>query len=321
MTGQGVGAKEEPKDKWPGRASAGPIGKMLRTRDLQITRGRGGGELRDGANPLVILHRSAFVDGAGVFDTTTEAAVLRWAADHRLGQEPALLQMVTERRTRAIAALVRQGKGRLEWRRLNATPQWRMAVGIGNRLNPFEIGLSLHGTYGWPIIPGSTLKGLTCAWARECGIDRDDPPRFGRIFGLPRIKIRADSDVGAPTAADAPAVPPDRADGDETATSGDVVFFDALPVSGPVSVARDVVTPHQQPYYNAPQSHAPGEHHQPIPSPFLVVDGGTFAIDLVGPAEDVSAAAEWCATAVDELGVGAKTSAGYGYLAAREVQP
>ncbi|RKN33832.1 type III-B CRISPR module RAMP protein Cmr6 [Micromonospora musae] len=329
MTGQDAKAEK----KFPRRAAAGPIGRVLWTGDLLI-RGHGGA-LGAGANPLVVLHRAAFVSGKGVFDTTTEAAVLRWAADTGLGQEPGLLAVAARRRTRALEALVRQSKGRLVWQRRHVTPQWRMTVGVGNRLNPYEIGLSLHGTYGWPIIPGSTIKGLTRAWARECGVDRDDPQRFDRIFGLPRAQTTADTD--------APASPPEIDGGDsrggggggKSAVRGSVVFLDALPAGGPVSVTRDVVTPHQQPYYDDEQRLAPGEHHQPIPSEFLVVDGGAFAIDLVGPAgvpgsgtctsatvdDDVTVASAWCAAAVDELGVGAKTSAGYGYLTVREDQP
>lgn len=317
MTGQ----RATPKERWPGRAAAGPIGKVLRTRDLLI-RGHGG-ELRAGANPLVVLHRAAFVSGEGVFDTKTEAAMLGWADDHELGQEPGLLMMAARRRTRALEALVRQGKGRLVWQRRHVTPQWRMAVGVGNRLNPYEIGLSLHGTYGCPVIPGSTIKGLTCALARECGIDRDDSSRFGRIFGLPRVRIKKDTETRATTDADQPSEPSGGEDeGAENGIGarGSVVFFDALPAEGPVGIARDVVTPHQQPYYSGVPGQAPGEHHQPIPSDFLVVDGGAFAIDLVGPEDDVAAAAEWCVTALDELGVGAKTAAGYGYLTVREAQ-
>ncbi|GAA0405412.1 type III-B CRISPR module RAMP protein Cmr6 [Micromonospora gifhornensis] len=285
---------------YPGRNAAGPIGNVLRTVDLMI-RGHGG-VLKAGANPLVVLHRAAFVTGRGDFDTKTEASVLRWAADFGLGQEPQLLAIAAQRRARALTALVTQRNGKVVWQRRKVTPQWRMAVGLGNRLNPYEIGLSLHGTYGWPVIPGSTIKGLTCAWARECGIDQEDPQLFGRIFGLPRVGADPDESAAAP----------------EGAGQGSVAFLDALPVGGPATVVRDVVTPHQQPYYG--QEQAPGEHHQPIPSEFLVVEGGTFAIDLLGPTEDVAGAAEWCVTAMDELGVGAKTSAGYGYLTPQETQ-
>ena len=51
-----------------------------------------------------------------------------------------------------------------------------------------------------------------------------------------------------------------------------------------------------------------------MPLTFLTVRG-TYAVDLYGPvSEDIGLAAEWLAKAGDELGAGAKTAAGYGYL-------
>jgi CRISPR-associated protein Cmr6 len=67
--------------------------------------------------------------------------------------------------------------------RLRAEPEWRLAVGLGNRANAHEIGLSLHGTYGWPVIPGPSLKGLAAAWALEAEAKAED---MARIFGGPR---------------------------------------------------------------------------------------------------------------------------------------
>jgi len=80
-----------------------------------------------------------------------------------------------------------------------------------------------------------------------------------------------------------------------------------------VDVAVDVLTPHQQPYYGGRLP--PGEHHNPVPFEFLVVCGGSFAVDLLGRSrDDLRRVAEWCEGAVDEIGLGAKTNAGYGYL-------
>jgi CRISPR-associated protein Cmr6 len=107
---------------------------------------------------------------------------------------------------------------------------------------------------------------------------------------------------------------------------GSVRFLDALPAGDPVSVTVDVVTPHAQPYYTSAKDSRtrdvvpPAEHHNPIPSMFLTVSGGEFAVDLTGPAEDVERAADWCAEAFDELGAGAKTAAGYGYATATRTE-
>jgi CRISPR type III-B/RAMP module RAMP protein Cmr6 len=272
--------------------AAGPLGTVVETDGTRL-HGRGTYALGVGANPLVLLHRVAFVTAGGQFDSDAERALLSWAQETRLGQDPHLVRLAAERRERAIVAARRSSTHR----RLLVRPQWRVAVGLGNRLNPYEIGLSMHGTYGWPVLPGSTIKGLTCAWARESGAAKQDAATFTAVFGLPRV---FDTDGAA-------------ADEEAANHRGSVTFLDALPVGDAVAVVRDVVTPHVQPYYGKdPQP--PAEYHNPVPAEFLVVSAGTFAVDLLGPPGHVHQAAGWCATAIDELGVGAKTAAGYGYL-------
>jgi len=297
--------------------AAGPLGGVLEASGAAV-RGRFGYQLGPGANPRVMLERVAFVDEGGRFDEQAEVALLGWSADHDLGQEPALVGLVARRRDQALQALESHG-----WtvQRLRVTPAWRLAVGLGNRANPYEIGLALHGTYGWPVIPGSTLKGLTHAFAAQSGAH---PDQVGAVFGLPRP---ADPAQPPPTGND-----PGKAgqDGLElNARRGTVWFLDALPAGAPVRVARDVLTPHVQPYYRDTQSELPArrpsppaEYHNPVPVAFLVVDGGSFAVDLAGPdADHVTAAAAWCSAALSDLGAGAKTSAGYGYLQVTTTPP
>jgi CRISPR-associated protein Cmr6 len=261
-----------------------------------------------GANPLILLRRVAVlaVDATGrpALDPKAKLALLEWAEHTSLGQDPDLVRAVDARRRRAATALARQAPPHAPLRalRLVVRPMWRIAVGLGNRLNPWELGLSLHGTYGWPVIPGSSIKGAVAAWARQAGHADDDPATYERIFGLPRAGHR-------PTAGEP------GGDGPR-ARRGSVTFLDASPHDGPIQVRRDVVTPHVQPYYRDTGRKPPAEYHQPIPSEFLTVDGGAFGIDLIGPPGDTDTAAQWCRCAVDDLGVGAKTAAGYGYLIA-----
>jgi CRISPR-associated protein Cmr6 len=49
---------------------------------------------------------------------------------------------------------------------------------------------------------------------------------------------------------------------------------------------------------------------------FLAVAATPFEALLVGPDTEVAQAAELLATALDELGIGGKTAAGYGYCKA-----
>jgi CRISPR-associated protein Cmr6 len=223
------------------------------------------------ANPLVTLRRVADVDDDGSLKAG-QAKLLDWAARSNVGQSSKLIAQVLARREAACARLRDR-----DWtvRRLVASPEWRLVVGLGDKTNPHEIGLSLHGTYGWPTIPASTLKGVA---RRGAGAD----PAADRILG-------------------------------DAAAGGAVWFLDALPAGEPVPVRRDVLTPHQGEWYRD-TVRWPGEHLNPVPAVFLVVTGA-FAFDLAGPdSDDVDRAAGWLRDAADDLGVGGKTAAGYGYL-------
>jgi CRISPR-associated protein Cmr6 len=252
---------------------AGPLGRAFETekptgKAIEI------GKLE--ANPLIVLRRLAVLDKNGALDEPAQRKLLEWAERSDLGQKRTLVTPVTRRRTEALDRLRARGHTVI---RLRAQPQWRLVVGLGERDNPHEVGITLHGSYGWPIIPGCSLKGLTASWAAKL-IGRDSPV-YQRIFGAIRQR-------------------------------GSVRFLDALPAGAPVKVVLDVLTPHYQPYYRGEEP--PAEYHNPIPVHFLTVTGA-FTVDLTGHlARDVEQAAEWLSAAAGELGAGAKTSAGYGYL-------
>ncbi|MBA9007290.1 type III-B CRISPR module RAMP protein Cmr6 [Thermomonospora cellulosilytica] len=283
--------------------AAGPFGRIVET-DGTALKPRAGYQLGRDANALVVLNRLAFPEYATVrgrtvveFRDKTTRALLNWSAATGLGQHPELLDQVRARREHAIAGLRRRG---LTVTRLRAVPEWRIAVGLGNRANAHEIGFSLHGTYGWPIIPGSTLKGLAASYARqELG---DDDQMLADVFGGPRPGQRATRD---------------------TSRRAPVAFLDALPADGPATVAVDVLTPHVKPYYdaiekNSPQPPPPAEYHNPVPVHFLTVTG-PYLVDVASRDEAaLEFAVDWLTRAGSELGVGAKTAAGYGYLAIEE---
>ncbi len=255
------------------REAAGPLGRAIFA-DGRTIKPHQGYQLDQGANSLIVLRRTAFVDGQARIDKDAVNGLLRWAEEKGLGQEPQLVSAVAERRERAVA-----GSG-LQSERL------------GERANAHEIGLLLHGTYGWPLIPGSTIKGVTRAYAVEVGVDAE------------LVNLLLGPEPGAPKA-----------------RRGRVAFLDALPAGGPLDVARDVLTPHVQPYYadtmtdsGPARPRPPAEYHNPVPFEYLVVSGGAFAIDiLAGRSGDARTVADWCAAAIDELGVGGKTHGGYGY--------
>lgn len=296
----------------PPLGAAGPFGAVLRLAGERLAR-----EIGPDANALVMLNRVAFIDTRGnrplKLEEKGKRALFGWACRSSLGADQRLVDAVSRRRDHALRVLSGTpagSPGSLCCLRLRAEPEWRLAVGHGNKANAYETGLALHGTYGWPVIPGSALKGLAAAWASSelSGADAAD---LLRVLGGPR--------PGAPLPPGGPASSGGASPG-PGARQGTVRFLDAIPDGRPVTVLADVLTPHVKPYYDSLADGAatvvpPAEYHNPVPVTFLTVRGG-FAVDLYGPnEEDVGLAAEWLMKAGDELGAGAKTAAGYGYLA------
>lgn len=169
---------------------------------------------------------------------------------------------------------------------------WRFVTGLG-RSHPVENGFAWHHTLGTPYIPGSSLKGLTRAYARAA--DPRDSERVTRIFGP-----EAETELSV----------------------GSVVFLDAVPTE-PVALEADVMTPHYAPWYQADpkdiEKNPPADWYDPTPIPFLTVAPGQVFLFAVLPRtstdearQDCAVAANWLKRALDTLGAGAKTAVGYG---------
>lgn len=205
------------------------------------------------------------------------------------------------RRSRAeLELLVRQGQALL----FEAKAEGRIAIGLGDQ-GVLENGLRLDYTWGVPILPGSALKGVCRAAARRLTVDKDwHEPKLdkdGRVVGEHGPSNRH---LFGFTDADG-----------KDANIGRVDFLDAWWIpDGNVPVALDTITVHHPTYY---QGDAPPlDTDSPKPIPFATVSG-TFLIALVlnrtsTPAEWLDAAARLLQLGLDELGIGAKTNAGYG---------
>ncbi len=240
--------------------------------------------------------------------------ILRWATNTNLGQKANWELRVASAQRRAAAAKALEkaqpSQGESEpWKsiRFTLTPEWRLAIGLGDKAGLSEIGLSLHGTYGFPMIPGSSLKGLLRHWASDQdqrAISKDD---LIRIFGSE--------------------LPSDTTDSQAVQSKGSVIFFDAIPsAAGAVQVAEDIVTPHHKPYYErysttearqrGGDSAPPAGWNNPIPASFLTIGPGSgeFMGCLAGPKEDVEIVFDWLTRCLDSEGIGAKTAVGYGYV-------
>jgi CRISPR-associated protein Cmr6 len=167
-------------------------------------------------------------------------------------------------------------------RPFEATPEWRLVVGLGKD-NPYEIGLTLHRIYGCPVVPGSALKGMTRAWAEAT--DKEEE-KIEELFGVQN-------------------------------QAGDAVFFDALPFTPP-KLEMDVLNPHYPDYYQDDASQPPADWQSPKPVYFVTVAAGTKFLFGVGSrtknSENAQVARQWMKSALQEMGVGGKTSAGYGFF-------
>lgn len=168
-----------------------------------------------------------------------------------------------------------------------AEVQGRMIVGLGAE-SVLETAVTLHHTYGVPYIPGSALKGLAAAYAHQ-RLDGDGWRKGGDyhkiMFGT-------------------------------TDTAGYITFFDALYMPGTGVGGRplpaDVMAIHHKPYYDG-TGQPPADWDSPIIVPFLSATG-KYLIALAGPFAWVSKAFEILGDALKDMGIGAKTSSGYGRM-------
>ncbi len=157
----------------------------------------------------------------------------------------------------------------------------RFVTGLG-RSHPLENGFAWHPTLGTPYLPGSSLKGLVRAWARDGAAPAPSAKEISRCLGGP-------------------------------GQTGSICFLDAIPVS-PVPVEADVMTPH---YGGWDPDDPPGDWRSPTPIHFLTTAVGTgFLFGLVPcrptSEDDVQVAFAWMCEALEWLGGGAKTATGYG---------
>lgn len=168
------------------------------------------------------------------------------------------------------------------------TVNGRLAIGLG-QASVIETSLTLHHTYGVPVIPGSALKGLASTYADQYlanSIWRKGEKAHNALFGT-------------------------------VSRAGVVTFFDALPEPGKSNwkIHPDVITVHHPDYYQG-KSKPPADWDSPTPIPFLTVTG-TFLVALQ-PAPGADGWEEVAYGILDqamtELGVGAKTSSGYGRM-------
>ena len=181
-------------------------------------------------------------------------------------------------------------------RRREAIVQGRMSVGLGAE-SVLETSICLHRTYGVPYIPGSALKGLAASYTR---LYLDEDERWKKEGAYYKVIFGNTDEAGYITFFDALYVPPAR--GHER----QVLY-------------PDIITVHHAEYYQGKQGAAPLDSDNPTPIPFLSATG-TYLVALAAP-PDMPQPEAWInitfsilEKALAELGIGAKTSSGYGRM-------
>ena len=182
-------------------------------------------------------------------------------------------------------------------------------------------GLCLHRHLGLPYIPGSAVKGVVRHYVWE---------QWNASTGEDKLKLaeKIAEGFGFPTG-DEPGLDnylrrerPEKYGNKDIAYSGNVAFLGGFPEGHP-ELVKDVVTSHHLKYYGENEDYLKKYHGMAIdnenPNPvfFLAVESGaSFVFQLLGlkPEADVAWMKKMLKQALRDNGIGAKTSAGYGWL-------
>jgi len=196
----------------------------------------------------------------------------------------------------------------------------RLVVGLGDT-NALEVGMTLHPLYGFPFIPGSTIKGLTRSWLEVAEDTFEGKTLDGEE--LNKTLKEKSFDVFGSLVKDSTSLTKDEKAHYEKLKMlnrmGQVTFLDAIPVTDnehTIAFDIDIMNPHYSSYYSNPESNPPGDWYSPVPILFLTLKRGIkFQFGLIAEDEDLyEQAADWLKMGLSELGIGAKTSSGYGFF-------
>lgn len=185
----------------------------------------------------------------------------------------------------------------------------KIIVGLGSE-SVYETSMTLHYTYGFPYIPGQSLKGAVRShvinyYFKKSEINALQNKTFCLLFGSPE-KIKDQKTALAKE------------------YKGSIVFFDTFPVYlDDLCFTIDILNPHYGEYYE--KKKPPADYLEPVPVNFLALQNTKFQFIL---ATHNNEEVEWegkkiklldlawnlTNEALTESGVGAKTAVGYGYF-------
>jgi CRISPR-associated protein Cmr6 len=231
-----------------------------------------------GTNTNLLVKRLAWLDDS---DRHFSNGLFGWfdADQNRVGERE-LINAVSQR-NRSFVESVGQTTDRFAVM-IRATTLWRLMLNASPEATPSNAGISLHHTLGHPVLWSTSLRGAAA---------RVDSEKAARVFGR-------------------------KPDEHEVSRVG---VGDGQPTR-PVKLRWDAVTPHLGDYGQA-GADWPNEWTEPVPvSTLSVAEGSTFEIPLWSTKHpdsnrsDLETAVELVVGALEKIGLGAKTSSGYGYF-------
>jgi CRISPR type III-B/RAMP module RAMP protein Cmr6 len=182
-------------------------------------------------------------------------------------------------------------------------------------------GLCLHRFFGYPMIPGSAVKGAAhhAAWCEWKEIPEESKEerlahvkKMASVFGYPLNDVDIENFIEEMA----------KDEFKDYACKGSISFLPAIPYgdASNVKLEPDVVTSHHSKYYSSKETNAVAkDNEQPVPNFFPTVKAqATFKFTIVpsrdASDEDIKLATQWLAKALTINGIGAKTAAGYGWF-------
>lgn len=187
-------------------------------------------------------------------------------------------------------------------REIGATTAGAMTLHLSRASALENAGICLHPIYGFVFLPGSSVKGMSRAWAETIWLknfngeaEQQAKQQIHAVFGNEPGEQNEDC-LGA----------------------GSIVFHDGWPQEWP-QLQSDILNNHHSAYYRSDNNNEPpGEWENPIPVYFLSAKQGvpfTFALSVRHSRVDLELldlAEQFLVGALRFSGAGAKTNAGYG---------
>ena len=197
-------------------------------------------------------------------------------------------------RQRAFRVLLRSQHG-ADYREVMLINSTRLLLHLGRASVLENVGLASERSTGLPVIPGTAIKGILSTWACwEANLLPDG--------ALPETIAKRDQDR-ARFSSLAERILGSNAESGSTA-GGEIILLGGFPVTPP-KLVLGILTPH--------------ERGNPLPNPFLALDPGTrWVFPLLARPRRGDAGkllqqtADWLSEALIQVGLGAKTAAGYG---------